>query len=175
MRPTASAIPPTSGCFAMSGTARSRSAPLTALVDGVMRQQEPEEETHPLAEVPEQVDGEELARMLEGVEEEMQQKSLNLSRTWRLCASVWATSPTAPPGLATSGSASICSTASPRCCKNCVEGPPPRPKTEFRNNYVAKKPPSFRQGHKGQMADLVCRLVILDRSIGECRIILRGR
>jgi MoxR-like ATPase len=55
-------------------------APLTALVDGVLRQHGPEEDAHPLAEVPEKVDGEELARHLEEVEKELQEKTLSLAR-----------------------------------------------------------------------------------------------
>jgi MoxR-like ATPase len=54
--------------------------PLAALVDGVLRQQEPEDAAHPLAEVPEQVDGEDLARALEEVEQTLKEKSLSLTR-----------------------------------------------------------------------------------------------
>jgi MoxR-like ATPase len=55
-------------------------APLAALVDGVLRQQEPEDDAHPLAEVPEQVDGEALAEQMEGIENELHEKALSLAR-----------------------------------------------------------------------------------------------
>ncbi len=55
-------------------------APLTALVDGLLRQQGPEDAAHPLAEVPEQVAAEELARQVESIEGELKEKSLSLAR-----------------------------------------------------------------------------------------------
>jgi MoxR-like ATPase len=54
--------------------------PLTALVDGVLQQNPREGAAHPLAAVPEHVDGEEIARMLETVEGELADGSLTLAR-----------------------------------------------------------------------------------------------
>jgi MoxR-like ATPase len=54
--------------------------PLAALVDGVLQQQPRQEAAHPLAAVPEHVDGEEIARMLETVEGELADRSLSLAR-----------------------------------------------------------------------------------------------
>jgi MoxR-like ATPase len=54
--------------------------PLTALVDGVLQQSPGEGAAHPLAAVPEHVDGEEIARMLESVEGELADRSLSLAR-----------------------------------------------------------------------------------------------
>jgi len=54
--------------------------PLTALVDGVLQQQPRQDAAHPLAAVPEHVDGEEIARMLETVEGELADRSLSLAR-----------------------------------------------------------------------------------------------
>jgi MoxR-like ATPase len=55
-------------------------APLAALVDGVLRQHEQEDSVHPLAERPEQVDAEDLARQLEELEGELKVGSLSLAR-----------------------------------------------------------------------------------------------
>lgn len=54
--------------------------PLAALVDGVLQQNPPEEAAHPRAAVPEHVDGEEMVRMVEGIERELAEKSLSLAR-----------------------------------------------------------------------------------------------
>jgi MoxR-like ATPase len=48
--------------------------PLAALVDGMLKQQAPDEAAHPLAAVPEHVDGEELARIVERIEAEVETK-----------------------------------------------------------------------------------------------------
>lgn len=46
--------------------------PLAALVDAVLKQQSPDEDAHPLAAVPERVDGEELARTVDWLENEVE-------------------------------------------------------------------------------------------------------
>lgn len=52
--------------------------PLRALVDGLLRQAPAGDTAHPLARLPEQVDGEEVARLLEGIEKELEQPSQGL-------------------------------------------------------------------------------------------------
>jgi MoxR-like ATPase len=59
-------------------------APLSALVAGVIAQQAQEPDAHPLASVPDRVDGEELARQLDAVTEEVDSRSLSLSAVARL-------------------------------------------------------------------------------------------
>lgn len=54
--------------------------PLAALVDGVLQQGPQAAGTHPLAAVPEHVDAEELARMVEAAEAELADRSLSLAR-----------------------------------------------------------------------------------------------
>jgi len=53
--------------------------PLAALVDGVLQQQPPTENAHPLAALPERVDGEEIARQLERIEAEAAGEKLTLA------------------------------------------------------------------------------------------------
>jgi MoxR-like ATPase len=54
--------------------------PLTALVDGVLKQIEPDEDAYPLAALPEHVDAEEMARNVDRIEAEMNgNKSPSLS------------------------------------------------------------------------------------------------
>ena len=53
--------------------------PLAALVDGVLQQQPPTENAHPLAALPERVDGEEIARQLERIEADAAGEKLTLA------------------------------------------------------------------------------------------------
>jgi MoxR-like ATPase len=53
--------------------------PLAALIDGVLKQQPAEEKAHPLASLPEHVDGEEIARILERLEAESEDRTLSLT------------------------------------------------------------------------------------------------
>jgi len=59
-------------------------APLAALVNGVLSQHKDEGAAHPLAAVPEQVDGEDLARQLDAIERELQTDHLGLASVARL-------------------------------------------------------------------------------------------
>jgi MoxR-like ATPase len=59
-------------------------APLAALVNGVLARHKDEPAAHPLAAVPEQVDGEDLARQLEAVERELQGGRPSLAALARL-------------------------------------------------------------------------------------------
>lgn len=59
-------------------------APLAALVNGVLSQHRDGEAAHPLAAVPEEVDGEDLARQLDAVERELQGGPLGLASVARL-------------------------------------------------------------------------------------------
>jgi MoxR-like ATPase len=59
-------------------------APLAALVNGLLAQHKDGEAAHPLAAVPEQVDGEEIARQLDAVEREVQGGPLSLASVARL-------------------------------------------------------------------------------------------
>ena len=59
-------------------------APLAALVNGVLARHKDEPAAHPLAAVPEQVDGEDLARQLEAVERELQAGRPSLAALARL-------------------------------------------------------------------------------------------
>jgi MoxR-like ATPase len=59
-------------------------APLAALVNGVLARHKDEPAVHPLAAVPEQVDGEELARQLDAVERELQAGRPGLAALARL-------------------------------------------------------------------------------------------
>jgi MoxR-like ATPase len=59
-------------------------APLAALVNGILGQHRDEAAAHPLAAVPGQVDGEDLARQLDGVERELQTDHLSLASLARL-------------------------------------------------------------------------------------------
>ena len=74
---------PTSGCSATSGTARSRVAPLTALVAGVIEPHAAEPDAHPLAAVPNRVDGEEIARQLDAIAAGLKDRSLSLAAAAR--------------------------------------------------------------------------------------------
>jgi MoxR-like ATPase len=58
--------------------------PLAALVNGVLKAHAGEPQTHPLAAVPERVDGEELARELEAVERELETGKLSMTALARL-------------------------------------------------------------------------------------------
>jgi MoxR-like ATPase len=60
-------------------------APLAALVNGVLEQHPGEEARHPLAAVPEHVDGEDLARQVDAVEQELQagERTLTALARWR--------------------------------------------------------------------------------------------
>jgi MoxR-like ATPase len=58
--------------------------PLTALVNGLLQEHEGEEGAHPLARVPERVDGEELARQLDAVGKELDAGRLSLRALARL-------------------------------------------------------------------------------------------
>ena len=172
VRPRRGSASPTCGCCATSGTARSRSVPLAALVDGVLNQQEPEDQTTRWRGSPKgrwRGAGPAARRRRGGNAAENAQPG-------RLAAlrkhigdladrTAW---------VGDERSASICSTASPRCCKNCVKGPPPRPKTNPGTITWLKNRHHFGKGTRVRWQISVCRLVILDRSIGECRIILKG-
>jgi MoxR-like ATPase len=59
-------------------------APLAALVNGVLSQHGDGEAAHPLAAVPEEVDGEDLARQLDAVERELQGGPVGLAAVARL-------------------------------------------------------------------------------------------
>jgi MoxR-like ATPase len=59
-------------------------APLAALVNGVLEQQPAAAAAHPLAAVPERVDGEELARQLDAVEQELRADGHSLTALARL-------------------------------------------------------------------------------------------
>lgn len=59
-------------------------SPLASLVNGILDQHKDEAEAHPLAAVPEQVDGEELARQLDQVEKDCAQDALSLTTLARL-------------------------------------------------------------------------------------------
>lgn len=52
--------------------------PLRSLVDGLLRQEPAGDSAHPLAKLPEQVDGEEVARMLAGIEKELEKPGQGL-------------------------------------------------------------------------------------------------
>lgn len=58
--------------------------PLTALVDGVLKQQPREPAAHPLAAVPEQVDGEDVARLVAELEQDLDRPNLSLTQLARL-------------------------------------------------------------------------------------------
>ena len=58
--------------------------PLAALVDGVLEPHAGEPTAHPLAAVPERVDGEELARQLDAAEAESRAGTLGLAAVARL-------------------------------------------------------------------------------------------
>lgn len=59
-------------------------APLAALINGVLEQHAADPGAHPLARVPEQVDGEELARQLDAIRKEMEANQHSLSALARL-------------------------------------------------------------------------------------------
>ncbi len=59
-------------------------APLAALVAGVIEPHAGEPATHPLAALPNRVDGEEIARQLDAITQEMQDRSLGLAAIARL-------------------------------------------------------------------------------------------
>jgi MoxR-like ATPase len=59
-------------------------APLAALVAGVIEPHAGEPDTHPLAAAPHRVDGEEIARQLDAITQEMQDRSLGLAAIARL-------------------------------------------------------------------------------------------
>jgi MoxR-like ATPase len=59
-------------------------APLAALIAGVIEPHAQEPDAHPLARVPEQVDGEDLARRLDAAAGELQARSLSLAAVARL-------------------------------------------------------------------------------------------
>jgi MoxR-like ATPase len=59
-------------------------APLAALVAGVLEPHVQEPQVHPLAAVPDRVDGEEIARQLDAVAEEVHSRSLSLAVVARL-------------------------------------------------------------------------------------------
>jgi MoxR-like ATPase len=59
-------------------------APLASLVNGVLGQHTDEPAAHPLAAVPERIDGEELARQLDALESELQTDHLSLAALARL-------------------------------------------------------------------------------------------
>jgi MoxR-like ATPase len=59
-------------------------APLAALVAGVLEGHADEPDAHPLAAVPDRVDGEDVARQLEAVTTEIQGRSLSLAAAARL-------------------------------------------------------------------------------------------
>ena len=59
-------------------------APLAALVAGVIEPHAGEPDAHPLAAVPDRVDGEELARQLDAVAAEIQSRSLGLAAVARV-------------------------------------------------------------------------------------------
>jgi MoxR-like ATPase len=58
--------------------------PLAALINGVLEQHSQEPDPHPLAAVSHQVDGDELAKQLDAVEQQLEQKNLNLIALSRL-------------------------------------------------------------------------------------------
>ena len=58
--------------------------PLAALINGVLEQHANEPARHPLAMVSHQVDGDELAKQLDAVEQQLDQKNLNLTALSRL-------------------------------------------------------------------------------------------
>src|SRR5262245_38453412 len=59
-------------------------APLAALVAGVLAPHVEEPDAHPLATVPDRVDGEEIARQLDALADELQARSLSLASVARL-------------------------------------------------------------------------------------------
>jgi MoxR-like ATPase len=58
--------------------------PLAALINGVLEQHATEPSPHPLAVVAHQVDGDELAKQLDAVEQQLDEKNLNLTALSRL-------------------------------------------------------------------------------------------
>ena len=82
-------------------------APLTALVAGVIEPHAGEPDAHPLAAVPNRVDGEEIARQLDAIATGSQRPIAAAWRPWHASANSSPRWPTAPPGWPTSRHAGI--------------------------------------------------------------------
>ena len=76
-------------------------APLTALVAGVIEPHADEPDAHPLAAVPDRVNGEEIARQLDAMSAEIRATVRSGWRPWPCCANDSPTWPIASPGSRT--------------------------------------------------------------------------